>query len=59
MIKLTAKQYNSIHRDFRGTTNGKKEGFNASIRNRAGLKGWGDLQGTAILTEGIHFEIIK
>ena len=59
MYQLTLKQYNSIHKDYRGTCNGKKEAFNASIRNRAGFEGWGDLLGTAILTEGIHFEIVK
>ena len=59
MIQLTLKQYNSIHRDYRGTSNGKKEGFNGSIRSKAGLYGWGKLQGTTILTEGLHFEIVK
>ena len=59
MIQLTLKQYNSIHKDYRGTDNGKKEAFNASLRSKAGLKGWGEHQGTALLIEGIHFEIVK
>ena len=58
MYKLTLKQYNKIHKDYRGTCNGKKEAFNGSIRSAADLKGWGELQGTTILTEGLHFEIV-
>ncbi len=60
MIRLTLEQFNSIHKDFRGRTpEGKREAFNASVRSRAGLKGWGSLQGTSILVEDMHFEIIK
>jgi len=58
MYQLTLEQFNSIHKDFKGKTpEGKREAFNASVRSRAGLKGWGDKTGTAILVEGIDFEI--
>jgi hypothetical protein len=60
MIQLTNKQFQSIHKDYRGTTSeGKKSAFNASIRSRAGLKGWGEKGGTDLLIEDIHFEIVK
>ena len=59
MYKITLKKYNKIHKDYRGVSDGKKEAMNASIRSAAGLKGWGDLNGTTILTEGLHFEIVK
>lgn len=58
MIQLTLQEYNKIHKDYKGTMNGKRSAFNGSIRAAAGLKGWGELEGTALLIEGTDFEII-
>ena len=58
MYKITLAQFRKIHTDYRGVCDNKREAFNGSIRSAAGLKGWGDLGGTTILTEGLHFEIV-
>ena len=58
MITITAAAWKKIHKDFKGTEeNGAKSAFNGSIRAAAGLKGWGDKNGTDILVEGIHFQV--
>ena len=58
MYKITLAQFRKIHTDYRGVCNNKREAFNGSIRSAAGLEGWGELLGTTVLTEGIHFEIV-
>jgi hypothetical protein len=65
MIKITSKQYNGIHRDYRGTwTNedhpaliGKKIAFEISLQSAAGVKLTGHVGSLAF--EGIDFEIVE
>lgn len=67
MIKITLKMYNSIHRDYRGIWTredephlvGRRSAFLGSIHALIG-KGWGKgNNGTDMLFEGIHFEIVE
>ena len=60
MYRITLTAFNKIHSDYRGWHwTGKRSALNASIRSAAGLNGWGDLPGTALLIEGVHFEIVE
>ena len=60
MIQVSQKEFDKIHNDYKGMLDdGRQSGFNGSVRRAAGLKGWGEYQGTTLLIEGIHFEITK
>ena len=65
MIKITKKQYNSIHRDYRGTwTNenhpsliGKKTAFENSLLGAVGMPLTS--RPCTLIFEGTHFEIVE
>ncbi len=65
MIKLTTKQYNSIHKDYRGVWSredhpeliGKRTALENGLLNAAGLPTKPAPSG--LILEGIHFEITE
>jgi len=63
MIRLTRKQYNSIHRDYRGKWEGyskpewtgRRTAFESSLKYAAGVEC--KVASTRLMIEGIDFEI--
>ena len=57
MIKLTKKQFNSIHPDYAGTIDGTRTGYAVCIYNAAGIPCPDELKGTMLIIENEHFKI--
>ena len=48
MIKATKEQWNKIHKDYKGSMNGKRTVLSGCISDKIG----------SLMIEGIHFEIV-